>query len=55
MPCRTKKISNCRVRKENFRQKEVDTLLEKFEEDLKPLGVTCKNWAKLAQVVRSIN
>lgn len=47
-----KKLVIVESEKETFRQKEVDTLLKKFEEDLKPLGVTCKNWGKLAAVVR---
>lgn len=32
--------------KNDVRKKEVDKLLKKFQEDLMPLGVTCKNWAK---------
>lgn len=32
--------------KNNSRSQEVKKLLKKFEEELKPLGITCKNWAK---------
>ncbi len=31
---------------EKVRSSEVDKLLRHFQEELKPLGIACQNWAK---------
>lgn len=41
-----KKLLILEGKKESARSQEVEELLKKFEEELKPLGVSCKNWAK---------